>query len=359
MISPFFMELRDVIIKRIQQTGPISFHDYMEMCLYYPELGYYTSIRPKIGSNGDFYTSATLTPVFGALMAKKITQMWDDLDRQPFSIVEIGAGNGQLCLDILTYLSYHNNALYDQLTYFILEKSPVMVSLEKSRICSPKVQWINSLCDLPRITGCILSNELLDNFAVHLVQMEDSLMEVMVDYQHGSFTEILMPASTAQEEYLNALGLMLPPGFRTEINLGAIEYLKQTAERMQRGFLMTIDYGYLSDQLMNPNKRAGTLVSYHHHKVNDRFYENPGEQDITAHVNFSALLFWGEQYGWREEIYTCQGSFLLNLGFIKMLEQSLAHEQDIALAARKAAVLNHVLIYDMGSKFKVLILEKQ
>jgi SAM-dependent MidA family methyltransferase len=352
------MELREVIINRIQQTGPISFHDYMEMCLYYPELGYYTSVRPKIGTNGDFYTSATLTPVFGALIAKKITQMWVDLGRQPFNIVEIGSGNGQLCLDILTYLSY-NTTLYDQLTYIILEKSPAMVRLEKSRICSPKVQWIDNFSDLSAVTGCILSNELLDNFSVHLVQMEDSLMEVMVDYQHGCFTEILKPASTAQNEYLSSLGIVLPPGYRTEINLGAIDYLKQTAERMHRGFLMTIDYGYLSDQLMNPSKRAGTLVSYHHHQVNDRFYENPGEQDITSHVNFSALLYWGKKYGWEENIFTNQGSFLLNLGFIKMLKQSLASEQDIALAARKASVLNHILIYDMGIKFKVLIQEKK
>lgn len=351
------MELREVIIRQIQQTGPISFHDYMEMCLYYPDLGYYTSIRPKIGSDGDFYTSATLTPVFGALIAKYITQLWVEMGRQPLNIVEVGAGNGQLCQDILTYLSHHN-PIYDQLTYFILEKSPAMVSLEKSRICSPKVKWIASFSDLPPIIGCIISNELLDNFAVHLVQMEESLMEVMVDYQDGKFREILKPASTAQKDYLNSLGIVLQPGFRTEINLDAIDYLKQTAECLQHGILMTIDYGYLSDELVKPSKRSGSLVSYHNHQVNDRFYEKPGEQDITSHVNFSALLHWGEQYGWKDKLYTNQGSFLLNMGFIKMLEQSLAHEQDIAFAARKAAVLNHVLIYDMGSKFKVLIQEK-
>ena len=140
------MNLKEIIIRRIAQNGPISFHDYMEMCLYYPELGYYTSMRPKIGSNGDFYTSANLTPVFGALIGKKIVQMWGSLGQIPFSIVEVGAGDGQLCLDILTYLS-SNTALYDQLQYFILEKSPAMVKLEKSRICSPKVQWIDNLSE--------------------------------------------------------------------------------------------------------------------------------------------------------------------------------------------------------------------
>ena len=189
--------------------------------------------------------------------------------------------------------------------------------------------------------------------------MEDSLMEVFIDYQHDNFIEILQPASNSQSNYLHTLGISLPVGFRTEINLGAYDYLKQTSDCMQRGYLMTIDYGYLSGQLMKPSKRDGTLISYYHHQVSDRFYENPGEQDITAHVNFSALMLWGEQWGWKENFYSNQGAFLLDLGFIKMLEQSLSHEKDIALAARKAAVLNHVLIYDMGSKFKVLIQEKQ
>ena len=352
------MNLPEIIISRISQHGPISFHDYMEMCLYFPELGYYTSKRPKIGSSGDFYTSTNLTPVFGALIGKQIVQMWIDLDRQPFDIVEVGAGNGQLCLDILTYLKSHDE-LYKQLQYFILEKSLSNVLLEKCRIRSSKVKWINQLNDLPQLRGCILSNELIDNFSVHVLQMKESLMEVFVDYQHGGFTEIPLPATKEQTDCLNDLGIKLPKGFRTELNLSAHDYIKHTSESMQSGFLLTIDYGYLSHQLVTPSKREGTLVSYHQHKVSDRLYEDPGERDITSHVNFSALMHWGKQFGWKERLYANQGNFLLNLGFVKELEQSFAEEKNIVLAAKRIAVLNHLLIYDMGTKFKVLIQEKQ
>src|SRR5688572_14846279 len=163
--------LSEIIIQKIKNEGPVSFHDFMEMALYYPELGYYMSAQNKIGTNGDYYTSSNLTPVFGAMIGRQIEEMWSLLEEKAFTVVEYGAGTGFLCHDILDHLK-NNEKSYNQLTYCIIEKSPVMREKEKAHL-NEKVIWYNSIRDIPEINGCILSNELLDNFSVHQVVMED------------------------------------------------------------------------------------------------------------------------------------------------------------------------------------------
>src|ERR1043165_2184696 len=159
------MSLLEIIKDRIKKEGPISFHDFMEMCLYYPEVGYYTSANHTIGSNGDYYTSSNVTSGFGAVIARQLKEMWEHLDKREFTVVEFGAGTGGLCRDILDYLK-NDHEFYDMLTYCIIEKSPAMQSKEKT-ILREKVRWLNSINDADGITGCILSNEVIDNFSVH------------------------------------------------------------------------------------------------------------------------------------------------------------------------------------------------
>lgn len=349
------MDLREVIVQKIKDEGPIRFHDYMEMCLYYPELGYYTSDRNKIGSSGDFYTSACLTPVFGATIGKQLEEMWLTFGSKSFTIVEYGAGDGSLCHDILNYLE-HNDKLYEQLSYCIIEKSAAMRNIEKSHL-PDKVTWFNSIDEIPPITGCIISNELLDNFAVHPLLMEDELLEAYVTYDNG-FKETWQPASRELKDYLLDLDADLPRGFRTEINMQALAWIKAIANSLKKGFVLTIDYGYLISELFKQGRSQGTLVSYANHSVSDSLYDHVGQQDITAHVNFSALIHWGEKYGLRTCGYTDQCHFLLGLGFKKALEEEFSKEKNVIQAAKQVSVISHTLLFDMGLKYKVLIQEK-
>lgn len=357
------MSLSEIIIDRILGEGPLSFRDFMEMALYYPGHGYYTSAEDKIGQGGDFYTSPYLTGLFGEMLAGQFEEMWQYLDRQPFTIVEQGAGTGLLCRDILRRLAA-NPALYDQLSYIIIEKSGPM--REKARRLLPafdKVQWADSIHDIPAITGCIFSNELLDNFAVHQVVMQEELMEVFVDYRDG-FVETLRPASSAIGNYLRELQVALPPGFRTEINLQAVEWIKSVADVLHKGFVMTIDYGFPSSDLYSPGKKDGTLVCYHRHRVNYCPYENIGRQDITTHVNFSALEHWGATSGLEQCGYTNQAYFLRGLGLASHLRR--LEENNVAVCAaggspcltRQQLLMLHNQLMEMGSKFKVLIQRK-
>src|SRR5688572_1797266 len=157
--------LTEIIIQKIRNNGPIPFHDFMEMCLYYPELGYYTSMQDRIGVKGDYYTSPYLTPVFGVMIGKQLEEMWNILGAKKFTIVEYGAGAGFLCHDILDYLK-NNKQLYDQLRYCIIERSPAMRQKARSHL-EEKVNWYDSVKEVGEITGCILSNELVDNLPVH------------------------------------------------------------------------------------------------------------------------------------------------------------------------------------------------
>lgn len=347
--------LAEIIKEKIRKDGPISFHDFMEMALYYPELGYYTSVHDKIGKKGDYYTSSNLSSVFGAMIGRQIEEMWSLLGEEPFTIVEYGAGTGILCHDILRYLK-SNKKLFDDLNYFIIEKSPVMREKEKSHL-HEKVSWYDSIHDIPAITGCILSNELLDNFAVHQVVMQEELMEVFVDYK-DDFVELLKPAVEPLTNYLAELNIILPKGFRTEINLEATEWLEEIGDSLKKGFVITIDYGYPSSELYRESRSQGTLICYNKHKINERPYDDIGFQDITSHVNFSALQHWGLKYGLETCGFTNQGYFLLGLGFKEYVRKMEGDGKDIIAAARNEALLTHTLLVDMGSKFKVLIQRK-
>jgi SAM-dependent MidA family methyltransferase len=347
--------LSEIIIERIKEEGPISFHDYMEMALYYPGKGYYTSDKNKIGTTGDFYTSSSLTHVFGAMIGKQLEQMWEIIGRKEFTIVEYGAGTGMLCHDILDYLK-NSKVLYDQLKYIIIEKSPVMRENQKTHL-KEKVSWINNIEEIREITGCVLSNELLDNFSVHQVIMEDELMEVFVDYT-SEFVEILQPANQLLKNYFAELNITLPKGFRTEINLEATEWINTIAGSISKGYVITIDYGYPSIELYNKRRSRGTLLSYHKHTINENPYIKIGEQDITSHVNFSALCHWGFKSGLVCCGLTNQANFLSALGFKDYLNRSLDPTQDPIIMAKQVSFITRTLLLNMGPKFKVLIQRK-
>lgn len=354
------LSLAEIIQHKIYKEGLISFRDFMEMALYYPELGYYTSIPNKIGKDGDFFTSPCLTNVFGHIIARQLEEMWQFTGKAEFTIVEYGAGMGSLCIDILDQIK-NNRPFYKKLKYCIIEKSEAMRVKEQNAITrlniSDKVRWYNSIEEIRPFTGCVIANEVVDNFSVHKVVMnKDELMEVFVGYEN-KFIEVLQPAQQILKDYFKQLKVELPDGFCTEVNLQAIEWIKNISASIMKGFVLTIDYGFPSSELYQSNRRLGTIVCYNKHTVNDLIYKNIGEQDITTHINFSALDLWGARSGLTNCGFTNQAQFLLSLGLTEYLRK-IEETEKANFEIRKKLLLLHNLLMSMGRKIKVLVQQK-
>ncbi|MDP4214611.1 MAG: SAM-dependent methyltransferase [Bacteroidota bacterium] len=354
--------LADLIREKILREGLLSFRDFMELCLYHPTLGYYCSPDNKIGKGGDFYTSPCFSSLFGEMLARQMEQMWLLLGKGAFTIVEYGAGTGLLCRDILRALQ-GNKELYRDLQYRIIEKSPSMREQEK-RLLPEKVTWHESIGEIGPFSGCILSNELIDNFAVHRVVMKEDLMEVFVGYEEG-FTERLQPAGCELKDHLSASGLNLPRGYHLpyghlmEINLQARDWIREISSALHRGFVLTIDYGYSIAALTDGRRSSGTLACYYRQQRNFSFYARIGRQDMTAHIDFSALRRWGLENGLACCGITGQANFLRAMGLadhVKGLETTAT--RGLSDGNGQATLLVNILLRDMGNKFKVLIQQK-
>lgn len=354
------LSLSKIVRNRIREEGPISFHDFMEMALYYPELGYYTSTSEKFGQHGDYFTAPFFTNVYGSVIAKQVEEMWHLTGRKEFSIVEYGAGAGSLCHDILESLK-QNKAFYKRLKYYIIEKSESlrqeqMIFLAGDKF-GEKIKWINDIKESAPLTGCVLANEVLDNFAVHKVVMkENELREVFVDH-NKDFTEVSNCAGENLKDYFNQLQVRLPNDFYAEVNLEAIDWLTRVAASLRKGFVLIVDYGFTAAELYQAYRRFGTILCYHKHAVNDRPYDNIGEQDITAHVNFSALDLCGTKNGLKNCGYTTQAQFLSGLGLTAHLRK-IETEQQMDPHIRNKLTQLHGFLASMGKKFKVFIQQK-
>lgn len=346
------MSLSEIIIQKIHKEGPIPFREFMEMALYYPGLGYYTIDRDKIGKQGDFYTSPNVSSAFGEMLGRQLEEMYQILGEREFTVVEMGAGMGLLSMDVLEYLK-KNAELYRNLDYCIIEKSPAMQKEQRNRLGN-KVRWCNSIHELSGMTGCIFSNELVDAFPVHQVEMGDELMEVFVDHD-GGFLEVLKPASHELKEYLGELCVALPHGYRTEINLDAVRWIEDIASSIKKGYVITIDYGYPSSELYQEYRNRGTIMCYYRHTENEDPYQHIGEQDITSHVNFSALERRGNKKGLKLCGFTDQMHFLMGLGIEEYLMKLQENEPENYL---KKMLPVKTLMMEMGETFKVLIQNK-
>lgn len=346
------LSLEDLITEKIISEGTMCFRDYMEMALYHPELGYYSGSKEKFGVGGDFFTSPEYSPVFGHLIAVQLREMWQNIGSTRFTVVEYGAGSGALCESILDHFKKEMD-LYPLLDYVIVEKSQGLKQHQQARL-PDKVKWINELSELGVITGCVLSNEVVDNFAVHKVRMNEGLKEVHLVYDN-CLREEVVPANERIHHYFEELKIKLSEGFITEVNLQALDWMKDIVKHLEMGYVMTIDYGYPSSELYADCRKSGTLTCYHKHRVNYQLYENVGEQDITSHVNFSALCLWGHKYGLDYLGFRNQGNFLMALGFNENLKKIFNSDPKKQLEKEKRALK---LVGEMGNKFKVLVQAK-
>jgi SAM-dependent MidA family methyltransferase len=359
-------ELVQKLIARIDQNGPITFAEFMEAALYDPEFGYYTT-EPLIGAGGDYWTSSEVHPIYGDLLAKQLAQAAATIaPTGVFTILEMGAGRGTLAGQVLTALEREHPDLLDRLQYRIIERSAGMVRRQQNHLrpfiqSGISVQWLPDLAALAldSIIGAILSNELVDAFPIHrVVQRPLGLREIFVGWSpesspSGAFIEIeAPPADPAVQHHLEGLGVRLHDGQRAEVNLEAMDWMRQIARRLTKGIVLTVDYGHTASDLYSPIRKDGTLLCYYRETVSDNPYVRIGLQDITAHVDFTSLALTGEQEGLVVTGFTNQLHFLMGLG----IDGAFA---GLDQESKESAFLRRLLRPGgMGTTFKVLVQHK-
>ncbi len=355
-------QLISIIKDRIKKEGSLSFRDFMDMALYYPELGYYTSPEEKIGGFGDFFTASELDRAYGELLAEQFVEIYEKLEGKNFQIVEIGAGKGYLAYDILNFLKNKYSEIFENSQYIIIEKSPYHIKTQKDILKEfPNVKWVQDIIDFEdeSITGVIFSNELFDAFPVHLIRkINGKIYEVYISLdEEDNVQEILKEPSEDIIRYLKELSINIPEGMQTEINLDAVDYIQKIGRKLRKGYVITVDYGYPSAELYKPYRMRGTLLCYYRHQYSENFYQNVGMQDITSHVNFSALKYYGMIAGLDFTGFTDQAHFLTNLGLMDIMAE-LQEKNDIQSYERLNRLKTLVLPKGMGERFKVLVQHK-
>ena len=338
----------------------------MELALYHPQFGYY--MRPsdpgteRIGWDGDFYTSSDVHPILGQAMARQAAQIDALLGYpDPFMVVEMGPGKGLLAKHLLSHCQLMSESLAQRLRYVLIERSPTMRALQQEQLRpwlrhSGPVSWLEDISSLApgSITGLMFSNELPDAFPVHRVEkVGHGLKEIFVEVRDGRFVECLRNLSTPEiEDYFRGLHVELPEGYRTEINLRAPVWMRQVATSMNRGVVITIDYGHSAEDLYGPQRSKGTLLCYRSQMASEDPFVRVGLQDMTAHVDFTTLATVGEEAGLSVTGFTNQMSFLMGLGVEEMLAQLTPETPEFR------AALHLLKPEGMGRTFKILVQHK-
>jgi SAM-dependent MidA family methyltransferase len=365
-VSTGHPELVAAIASEIAASGPIPFVRFMELALYHPQFGYYMRSpelpQERIGWRGDFYTSSDVHPVLGQALAKQAEQMYRLLGQpHPFTIVEMGPGKGLLANQILATCEHRYRSFFQHLRYVLVDRSPAMRELQRRNLApwldrAALLTWVDDLANVaPQgLTGLFFSNELVDSFPVHRVQVTaQGIEELWVDYRDGRFVECLRPLSSDTLAHrLRRVGADWPEGYRTEINLRASEWMKHVAQHLDRGFVLTIDYGHTAQDLYRSDRKHGTFLCYFRQSIREDPFRRVGEQDMTAHVDFSSLVETGEGHKLQTTGFTNQMSFLMGLGVEQMIAEL---EQD---SPQFKAAIHLLRPNGMGTTFKVLVQHK-
>jgi SAM-dependent MidA family methyltransferase len=356
--------LAELLADRIRRYGPITFADFMRECLYHPIHGYYS--QPEFTRFADYYTSVDVHPVFGRLLARQFCEMWEHLGRPAeFTLVECGAGVGRLASHILDFSETQLPDFYRAVRYVAVERSASR--REQSAARAERHAGAGHLAasvEVPaRIpAGCLFSNELLDALPVHRTVMQDgALKEVYVSFVNNCFVDSIASLSTcAIQEYFAAQGMVLQEGQQAEAGLEACDWITEVGHRLEHGYVLTIDYGHRAAGLFDDHHMRGTLLAYQDHQAMENYYGSPGEQDLTAHVNFTALEAWGKRAGLETAGMTTQTAFLLALGrgneFADLYE---AGQTELEQARARLQLKTLIYPEGMGERFQVLIQQKR
>jgi SAM-dependent MidA family methyltransferase len=352
--------LAALLAGRIRANGPMTFAEFMEACLYHPEHGYYSqaeSIR-----HADYYTSVDVHPIFGRLLARQFHEMWEVLGKpKQFWLVECGAGSGRLAGHILDFIERQFVEFYSAMHYVAVERSESRRAAHAAAFeRHSRANHASSAAEIPQEVpvGCIFSNELLDALPVHRVIRErGALHEIFIGLKVDDLIEISGVLSTPGiVEYFSRQRIELVEGQQAEAGLAVCNWIESAGIRLGRGFVLTIDYGHEAAELYNERHMRGTLLAYEQHRTSESYDRAPGKQDLTAHVNFTAVDVWGRSAGLERVGLVSQSHFLLALG--RQNEFADLHEDGDSETDRvRARLLLKNLIHPegMGETFQVYV----
>jgi SAM-dependent MidA family methyltransferase len=355
--------LAELLAERIRRYGPLTFADYMRECLYHPTYGYYS--KAEVTRFADYYTSVDVHPIFGRLLARQFAGMWENLGRpEEFMLVEAGAGVGRLASYILDFCASRLSDFYRPLKYVAVERSASRREQIAGRLKQhAKAGHAAASAEIPLhiSAGCLFSNELVDALPVHRVVLQDGApKEIFVGFADGRFVDHISELSTcAITEYFATQGITLHEGHQAEAGLEACDWIMEVGRRLERGYVLTIDYGHRATELFDDHHMRGTLLAYQDHRATENYYASPGQQDLTAHVDFTALETWGKRSGLEISGFASQTAFLLALGQrneFADLQDDGETETDHVRARLQLKTLIHP--EGMGERFQVLIQEK-
>jgi SAM-dependent MidA family methyltransferase len=297
--------LRQKIEEEIRRRGPIPFSRYMEMCLYDAELGYYARGAEQFGKAGDFYTSSDVHAVFGRLLARQFEEMWRVLGAPArIELLELGPGRGLFAQDVLDWSAKKFPEFFAALDYRLVERSPALRAKLQETLSEHfrlgKVALVPEQPEASESSTMIFANEFFDALPVEVLSAEG---ELRIDLQDGRLVETWASATAEELEFLDRYGIHPEAGERVEAPLAGQGYMTEISGALKQGFVIVIDYGYVREEQL-AGRHRGTLIAYRQHSVSVDLYEAPGEQDLTAHVNFTALAAAAVQNGMRMRLQT-------------------------------------------------------
>ena len=358
--------LREKIEREIRERGPLPFSRYMEMCLYDPELGYYSRHAAQFGKAGDFYTASDVHAVFGRLLARQFEEMWRVLGSPArITVKELGPGRGLFAQDVLDWSEKKFPDFFHAVRYMLEERSPALRQriestlsrhLESGRALLSSADVSAAEIGPVVIPAIVFANEFFDALPVDVVSAEGSLR---IDARCGRFVEIWAQASPEELEFLDRYSIHPEPQEqeRVEVSLQAQAHMSAAAS-LATGFVVVIDYGYTREEQL-AGRHRGTVKAIRQHSVSDNSYEAPGEQDITADVNFTALAAAAENNGMQTQKLLTQSQFLLGIGEVNEFADAFEECRLPQERAKVALQLKHLVTpAGMGESFHVLVASK-
>jgi SAM-dependent MidA family methyltransferase len=348
-----------MIREEIRRQGVLTFARFMELALYCPEIGYYEQKKDTVGRRGDFYTSVSVGSLFGELLAFQFAEWLEKefrIQNSGFKIIEAGAHDGTLARYILNWLKNSRPEIFKQIKYVILEPSPRRQNWQKETLKNfPNVRWLSRFNDstIQRFNGIIFSNELLDAFPVHRFgwsAKEKKWFEwcVALDGEKFVWTKLRNSEFRIQNSELEKA---LPDNYTVEISPAAENWWREAANVLDKGKLLTLDYGFTEDEQFSPARTNGTARAYFQHRISDDLLANAGQQDITAHVNFSAIQKIGETAGLKTEFFGAQSKFLTEI--LAKATKSNSFGEWNSSRTRQFQTLTHP--EHLGRAFRVLV----
>lgn len=342
--------LEILVIEKIKEKGKITFSEFMEMALFYPSLGYYQKENP-FGLTGSFYTSVNASEKFGFSLANAFKYCFDKIDLA-LNICEMGAGSGMLANDILNYFKNNEPDLYKKINYTIIEKSSYLIQQQKDLLKEhiDKVSW-TAFEDFKGFNGIFFSNELVDAFPVHrIIKTDGKIKELYVIYHDNRLQFYPDKLSDPElEDFINKVKLKLVDKQIADINLESKKWIKSLGEKIDKGIIITIDYGFTSDKLYAPFRMDGTVTCYFKHTQNNDFFDRIGYQDITAFVDFTALIEYGKDAGLNFIKLTPQSLFLVQSGILEFIKNA---STDLEKSSIKSLIVPEG---GFGTNFHVLL----